>query len=118
MAEEMTLPQLQQSLNRLDKEKLSFYAKIQEMHNERAEYKLVLDACEQVPTDRRCFRMVGGVLVERTAGEVRPVIAKQKLRMEEAITKLTEEFEKISQERQFVADRVRTAVEAASAAAQ
>eukprot|EP00922_Rhytidocystis_sp_ex-Travisia-forbesii_P072331 GHVS01107848.1.p1 GENE.GHVS01107848.1~~GHVS01107848.1.p1 ORF type:complete len:151 (+),score=32.23 GHVS01107848.1:971-1423(+) len=108
---DMTVSQLQQSLNRLDKEKLSYYAKIQEMHSERAEYRLVLDACEQVPPERRCFRMVGGVLVERTAGEVKPVISKQKLRMEEAITKLTEEFDKISQERNFVSERVRNAVE-------
>eukprot|EP00922_Rhytidocystis_sp_ex-Travisia-forbesii_P072334 GHVS01107852.1.p1 GENE.GHVS01107852.1~~GHVS01107852.1.p1 ORF type:complete len:162 (+),score=46.95 GHVS01107852.1:225-710(+) len=108
---DMTVAQLQQSLNRLDKEKLSYYAKIQEMHSERAEYRLVLNACEEVPPDRRCFRMVGGVLVERTAGEVKPVISKHKLRMEEAITKLTEEFEKITQERNFVAERIRNAVE-------
>lgn len=41
-------------------------------------FRLVLDAFAKVTPDRRCYRMVGGVLVERSVAEVRPVLEDHK----------------------------------------
>ena len=36
--------------------------------------RIVLEALKDVPAERRCFRMVGGVLVERTVKDVTPAL--------------------------------------------
>ena len=36
------------------------------------DFSLVIEALKEVSDDRKCFRMVGSVLVERTVKEVRP----------------------------------------------
>ena len=37
-------------------------------------YRLVVDSLKELDPKRKCFRMVGGVLVERTVGEVLPAL--------------------------------------------
>lgn len=37
-------------------------------------YRLVIETLQNVDEDRKCFRMVGGVLVERTVKEVLPAL--------------------------------------------
>jgi len=37
-------------------------------------FRLVLKTLEGVDQDRRCFRMIGGVLVERKVGEIVPAL--------------------------------------------
>ena len=39
-------------------------------------YRLVIETLEEVEASRKCFRMVGGVLVERTVAEVLPALQK------------------------------------------
>ena len=39
---------------------------------------LVIDAIKDLDADRKCFRMIGEVLVERTVGEVLPAITKNR----------------------------------------
>jgi prefoldin subunit 2 len=41
---------------------------------ERDEHKLVVDTLSKLNNDRKAFRMVGGVLVERTVGDVLPAV--------------------------------------------
>lgn len=36
--------------------------------------RLVLETLEPLPADRKCFRMINGVLVERTVKEVVPAL--------------------------------------------
>lgn len=38
--------------------------------------RLVLKQLKDLDPSRRCFRMIGGVLVERTIAEVRPAVEK------------------------------------------
>ena len=40
--------------------------------------RLVIETLEKVEKDRRCFRLVGGVLVERQVGEVEPALVGNK----------------------------------------
>ena len=40
----------------------------------RSEIRLVLETLEPLPGDRKCFRMINGVLVERTVRDVVPAL--------------------------------------------
>jgi chaperonin cofactor prefoldin len=37
-------------------------------------FRLVIETLKEVEKDRKCYRMIGGVLVERTVGEVLPAL--------------------------------------------
>ena len=37
-------------------------------------FRLVIDTLKETEKDRKCFRMIGGVLVEKTVGEVLPIL--------------------------------------------
>ncbi|KAG9466936.1 hypothetical protein GDO78_015857 [Eleutherodactylus coqui] len=50
------------------------------------EHTLVIDTLKEVDQSRKCFRMVGGVLVERTVKEVLPALENNK----EQINKIIE----------------------------
>ena len=52
--------------------------------------RLVIDTLEKVERDRKCFRLVGGVLVERSVGEVQPALTGNR----DKLTKLIETLEK------------------------
>ena len=41
-------------------------------------YRLVIETLKDVDDDRRCFRLVGGVLVERTVKDVLPALVNNK----------------------------------------
>ena len=60
--------------NELRGEVARLYERIAEGEMELSEHKLVVDALQGMEPTRRCFRAVGGVLVERTVGEVRPAV--------------------------------------------
>lgn len=49
-------------------------AKVQELTLEKDEHRLVVEALSKLESDRKAFRLVGGVLVERTVGEVLPTV--------------------------------------------
>ncbi|KAF4547397.1 Prefoldin subunit 2-like protein [Elsinoe fawcettii] len=46
--------------------------KIGDVESEVEEHKLVLETLQPLPEDRKCFRMINGVLVERTVKDVTP----------------------------------------------
>ncbi|KAJ9157516.1 hypothetical protein NKR23_g681 [Pleurostoma richardsiae] len=48
--------------------------KIGDVEQEAEEHKLVLDTLDPLPGDRKCFRMINGVLVERTVTDVVPAL--------------------------------------------
>ncbi|RMX99292.1 hypothetical protein D0867_12151 [Hortaea werneckii] len=48
--------------------------KIGDVEQEGEEHKLVLETLTPLPGDRKCFRMINGVLVERTVNEVLPAL--------------------------------------------
>jgi len=56
----------------LRQEVSSMYAQIAELEMELTEHRLVVGTIEKMDPGRRCFRMVGGVLVERTVGRCCP----------------------------------------------
>ena len=66
------------------------YSKITELEMELSEHSLVISAIQPLDKDRKCFRMIGGVLVERTVGEVLPAVQRNKEALQEVITRLSE----------------------------
>ncbi|KAJ5788520.1 Prefoldin [Penicillium paradoxum] len=48
--------------------------KIGDIEQEAEEHKLVIETLEPLAADRKCFRMVNGVLVERTVQDVLPTL--------------------------------------------
>ena len=61
-------------LQSLRNEQRAFASKLSELQMDLNEHKLVIDTLEKVERDRKCFRLVGGVLVERSVGEVQPAL--------------------------------------------
>ncbi|KAJ5178981.1 hypothetical protein N7492_002191 [Penicillium capsulatum] len=48
--------------------------KIGDIEQEAEEHKLVIETLSPLPQERKCFRMVNGVLVERTVQDVLPLL--------------------------------------------
>lgn len=48
--------------------------KIGDVEQEADEHKLVLETLDPLPADRKCFRMINGVLIERTVQDVIPAL--------------------------------------------
>uniref|UniRef100_A0A1B6DU85 Prefoldin subunit 2 n=1 Tax=Clastoptera arizonana TaxID=38151 RepID=A0A1B6DU85_9HEMI len=44
------------------------------LENQQSEHKIVLNVLKDLDGDRKCFRMVGEILVERTVKEVYPIL--------------------------------------------
>ncbi|KAL6193997.1 hypothetical protein ACLB2K_035081 [Fragaria x ananassa] len=74
------------------------YSKITELEMDVSEHSLVINAIQPLDPSRRCFRMIGGVLVERTIKEVLPAVQRNKEGIEEVITRLNEALERKKKE--------------------
>merc|ERR1719379_2323269 len=97
--EEPTPQQIQQTFQQLEKECSVYLNKIAELEQEVTEHNLVLKAFEKVEPTRRCFRMIGGVLVERTVSEVKPAVESNKEKISQATAQLSEQLKKKSEQR-------------------
>jgi chaperonin cofactor prefoldin len=62
---------------------------IQHLHStDHHEHELVLSAMVALEPTRKCFRLVGGVLVERTVAEVHPAVTSNKEKIKSVIESL------------------------------
>ncbi|KIY49493.1 hypothetical protein FISHEDRAFT_41036 [Fistulina hepatica ATCC 64428] len=91
----LTDQEIQQNYTRMQSELQSLAGKIGELEQEADEHGLVLstlnDALAEEP-DRKCFRLIGGVLVERTVKDVVPALQTNRDNMRKVITNLTEQY--------------------------
>ncbi|XP_068634004.1 prefoldin subunit 2 [Battus philenor] len=72
--------------------------KISELEMDLNEHKIVIETLQAVDKSRKCFRMIGGVLVERTVGEVLPDLETNQERLPKAIQALNEQLARKGQE--------------------
>ncbi|XP_035871516.1 prefoldin subunit 2 isoform X1 [Phyllostomus discolor] len=79
--------------NRLRQEQRGLASKAAELEMELNEHSLVIDTLKEVDETRRCFRMVGGVLVERTVKEVLPALESNKEQIQKIIETLTQQLQ-------------------------
>ncbi|KAL8121754.1 prefoldin subunit 2-like [Apium graveolens] len=74
------------------------YSKITGLEMEVSAHSLVINAIKPLDQSGRCYRMIGGVLVERTIKEVFPVVQHNKEGLEMVIAWLNEALEKKKKE--------------------
>ncbi|KAK9367722.1 Prefoldin beta-like protein [Lipomyces kononenkoae] len=72
--------------------------KIGELESEGDEHKLVLETLRPLPGSRKCFRMIGGVLVERTVAEVIPALETNAKGVESVLQQLVKEYKKTEED--------------------
>uniref|UniRef100_A0A1J3EVE9 Putative prefoldin subunit 2 n=1 Tax=Noccaea caerulescens TaxID=107243 RepID=A0A1J3EVE9_NOCCA len=70
------------------------YSNVTDLEMQVSEHSLVINAIQPLDQSRKCFRMIGGVLVERTIREVLPAVNRNKEGLEEVVRKLYETLEK------------------------
>ncbi|KAI4835831.1 prefoldin subunit 2 [Plasmodium brasilianum] len=82
----------------IEKDRVQLVSKIEELYQDVVEHKLVLEALENVPSDRRCYRMVGEILVERTVGEIKPALVDHKNKVEQIIAECQKKLDEKNNE--------------------
>ncbi|KAF1995876.1 Prefoldin beta-like protein [Amniculicola lignicola CBS 123094] len=68
--------------------------KIGDIEQEAEEHKLVLETLEPLPGDRKCFRMINGVLTERTVKEVIPILKTNSDGLKKTLEELVKQYKK------------------------
>ncbi|MCJ1292347.1 hypothetical protein MMC34_003897 [Xylographa carneopallida] len=68
--------------------------KIGDVEQETEEHKLVLETLDPLPLDRKCFRMVNGVLVERTVKDVIPALKINSDGLKKVLDELVKQYKK------------------------
>ncbi|KAH7887532.1 Prefoldin beta-like protein [Phlebopus sp. FC_14] len=87
--------EIQQNYTRFQTDLQALAGKIGELEQEAEEHTLVLstlnDALAEEP-DRKCFRLIGGVLVERTVKDVVPALQTNQEGIKKVISTLTDQI--------------------------
>ena len=73
--------------------------KIGELNLDKDEHKLVDDTLEKLESGRKTYRLIGGVLVESTVGEVGPLVKNNLEGISTILTKLDESLKEKDAER-------------------
>merc|ERR1712176_30771 len=66
--------------------------KLAEIKQERGEHELVADTLKKAEPERKAWRLVGGVLTERSVGEVLPALQNQIENLSKVISSLEEQM--------------------------
>jgi len=62
--------------------------KINELSQEKDSHRLVIENLSKLEPERKAFRLIGGVLVQRTVGEILPIVQTNYEGIKELISKL------------------------------
>merc|ERR1712228_623401 len=81
-----------QGFNSLRNEQRSIAGKTNELQQDLNEHKIVIETLEGVDGDRKCFRMVGGVLVERTVKDVVPALVNNRDKLGKLVESLNQQL--------------------------
>ncbi|XP_011172073.1 prefoldin subunit 2 [Solenopsis invicta] len=68
--------------------------KLSEMEMELNEHKIVIDTLKNVDPKRKCYRMIGGLLCERTVEDVMPALVTNKEQLMKVIDALNDQVTK------------------------
>ncbi|EKM59294.1 uncharacterized protein PHACADRAFT_249690 [Phanerochaete carnosa HHB-10118-sp] len=92
---QLSSQEIQQNYTRFQSDLQTLANKIGELEQEAEEHTLVLstlnEALEAEP-DRKCFRLVGGVLVERTVKDVVPALQTNRSGIQKVVSNLAEQY--------------------------
>ena len=70
----------------------------QELHRSFASTRLVLETLGPLPGDRKCFRMINGVLVERTVKDVIPALQTNSEGLKKVLVELVKQYKRQEEE--------------------
>ncbi|BGP37343.1 Cochaperone prefoldin complex subunit [Rhodotorula kratochvilovae] len=90
-----TEQELSQQVRARQNELQALVSKITELEREAEEHSLVLDTLQtahKTTPERKCFRLVGGVLVERTVADVLPQLEAQFEQLKGVLETLTGQY--------------------------
>jgi prefoldin subunit 2 len=93
MAQHALSPEVMAKYRELIQEAQQLLAKVTELEIERNEHKLVEDTLKPLDGNRRAFRLVGGVLVERTVAEVLPSVRSNRENLDKVVISLNAKLE-------------------------
>merc|ERR1712156_1056893 len=82
-----------QGFQNLCQEQRGLQQKLAELRQERGEHELVAETLKKAEPERKAWRLVGGVLTERTVGEVLPALENQIENLSTVIKTLEEQME-------------------------
>ncbi|XP_015609331.1 prefoldin subunit 2 [Cephus cinctus] len=68
--------------------------KLSEMEMELNEHKIVIDTLKNVDPKRKCYRMIGGILCERTVEDIMPTLVSNKEQLIKVIDALNDQLTK------------------------
>eukprot|EP01092_Planopodium_desertum_P006893 TRINITY_DN28203_c0_g1_i2.p1 TRINITY_DN28203_c0_g1~~TRINITY_DN28203_c0_g1_i2.p1 ORF type:complete len:178 (-),score=17.67 TRINITY_DN28203_c0_g1_i2:107-601(-) len=88
----MEQQQIARTYEYLQAEYQAIAERIGELDSDRHSHSLVVTAIKDMDPKRRCFRMVGDVLVERTVEEVLPAVKENMKGIEELIERFTDQL--------------------------
>ncbi|KAM9515141.1 prefoldin subunit 2 [Guaruba guarouba] len=88
-----TAEQVVARFNRLRQEQRGLASKAAELELELNEHSLVIETLRDVDPTRKCYRMVGGILVERTVKEVLPALESNKEQISKIIATLNQQLQ-------------------------
>merc|ERR1711973_335928 len=86
----LTKEEIVQTYQQLCGETRQLQQKLAELRQERGEHQLVGETLKNADADRKCWRLVGGVLTERTVGTVLPAVEEQIANISKVIEMLEE----------------------------
>ncbi|KAI4163806.1 MAG: hypothetical protein LQ342_002579 [Letrouitia transgressa] len=72
--------------------------RIGDVEQEAEEHKLVLDTLKPLPESRKCFRMINGVLVEKTVKDVMPALTTNSEGLKKVLEELLKQYKKQQEE--------------------
>nr|CAG4641386.1 EOG090X0L97 [Eulimnadia texana] len=81
-----------QGFHKLRNEQRHLVSKLSEIEMDLNEHRLVIETLKDVDGDRKCFRMVGGILVERTVKEVLPALVLNQEQLSKAVEALNQQI--------------------------
>ncbi|XP_062367526.1 prefoldin subunit 2 [Cinclus cinclus] len=89
----LSAEQVVSRFNRLRQDQRGLASKAAELELELNEHSLVIETLREVDPTRKCFRMVGGVLVERTVKEVLPALESNREQISKLIEALAQQLQ-------------------------
>ncbi|KAL9125686.1 MAG: hypothetical protein Q9217_005145 [Psora testacea] len=72
--------------------------RIGDIEQDAEEHRLVLETLGPLPPDRKCFRMINGVLVERTVRDVTPALQTNSEGLKKVLEELVKQYKKAQDE--------------------
>ncbi|MCJ1272590.1 hypothetical protein MMC21_000376 [Puttea exsequens] len=97
MAQQLTAKrqqELQQQYTNYKNSLQQLAQRIGDIEQDAEEHKLVLETLGPLPPDRKCFRMINGVLVERTVNDVTPALQTNAEGLKKVLEELVKQYKR------------------------